>query len=326
MWLKCATTNLGTAATGPMTTAPKTAFVFAGGGSLGALQVGMLKALLAYGVRADVVVGSSVGAVNAAYFAGRPTPQGARDLDRLWRGLRSNDIFPINWRAVLRFAWRRDYLIDVRSLQQIVLKNLPYRHIEDAALPLGIVATDLLSGLPVVLQEGPAAEAILASCAIPAAFPPVRVGRRILADGGIASNTPVRAALAFGARRLIVLPTGHACAMATPPPGAIATALHSLMLLISGQLVRDLEALPSDVSFHVVPALCPLAVSPLDFSFSGHFIDTLEAQTTDWLQSGGLERSQIPDTMRLHDHHPDERGHLPRVHPQPHPRHEEPAA
>lgn len=281
----------------------KTAFVFAGGGSLGALQVGMLKALVARGVTADLVVGASVGAVNAAYYAGRPSVEGVAELEQLWRRMRSEDIFPLNWRALARFAWRRDYLVDARGLGNILDRNLPYAMIEDAAVPLGIVTTDFLSGLPVVLRDGPAAKAVLASCAIPAAFPPVRLGDRILADGGIASNTPVRAAVDLGATRLIVLPTGHACAMANPPPGAIASALHSLMLLISGQLVRDLEVLPDEIDFHVVPALCPLSVNPLDFSQTARFIDTLAAQTADWLEAGGLEQRRIPDTMRLH-HHP----------------------
>jgi NTE family protein len=289
------------------TTLKKTAFVFAGGGSLGALQVGMLKALVAHGVTADLVVGASVGAVNAAYFAGRPSAEGVADLERLWRGLRSHDIFPLSWRALARFAWRRDHVVDAGPLAMILEGNLPYAMIEDAALPLGIVTTDFLSGIPVVLRDGPVAKAVLASCAIPAAFPPVRLKDRVLADGGIASNTPVRAAVDLGANRLIVLPTGHACAMASPPPGAIASALHSLTLLISGQLVRDLEALPAEIDFHVVPALCPLAVNPLDFSQTARLIETVAAQTAEWLAAGGLEQRQIPDAMRLHQHPAHER-------------------
>jgi NTE family protein len=83
-----------------------TAFVFAGGGSLGAVQVGMLKALLAHGVEAHMVVGSSVGSINAAYFAFRPDLAGAFALEELWRTVRRNDIFPITLRTLFKFFLR----------------------------------------------------------------------------------------------------------------------------------------------------------------------------------------------------------------------------
>src|SRR5512145_3336756 len=79
---------------------PKTAFVFAGGGSFGAVQVGMLRALAAHGVAADMVVGSSVGAMNGAYFAGTPTAEGVARLEAIWRSLRRRDIFPVTPRAL----------------------------------------------------------------------------------------------------------------------------------------------------------------------------------------------------------------------------------
>ncbi|MFX9969593.1 patatin-like phospholipase family protein, partial [Acinetobacter baumannii] len=88
---------------------------------------------------------------------------------------------------------------------------------------------------------GPTSEAIVASTAIPGAFSPIRYKNYYLADGAISSNTPVRVAVAKGARRLIVLPTGHACANDAPPVGAVANALHALTLLIARQLVNELE-------------------------------------------------------------------------------------
>ena len=73
----------------------RTAFVFAGGGSFGAIQVGMVQALLEHGLTADFVVGSSVGAINGAYFAGDPTISGVFQLEKLWRGIRRKDIFSV---------------------------------------------------------------------------------------------------------------------------------------------------------------------------------------------------------------------------------------
>lgn len=283
----------------------RTAFVFAGGGSLGAVQVGMLKALTAHGVTADMVVGSSVGSINGAYYAGRPDSAGVAELERLWRGLSRNDIFPLSIGSLARFLWRRDFLISHDALKGLIERNLPYRTLGEAKVPIHIVTTDFLSGSTVVLSSGPAVSAIVASCAIPAAFAAVEHERRYLVDGGIASNTPVKVAVDKGATRLIVLPTGFACALRRPPPGAMASALHGLTLLIAGQLVTELETLEASIEFHVVPSLCPIGSSSYDFSNTASLIERAEAQTRDWLEAGGLQSREIPDTLRPHDHERD---------------------
>jgi NTE family protein len=190
---------------------PKTAFVFAGGGSFGAIQVGMLHALASHGITADMVFGSSVGALNGAYYAGRPTIEGVRQLEAIWRGLRREDVFPVTWRTLLGFLRRRDFLVTSDGLRKLIETHLPYRNLEDAKIPIHVVATDILSAETVVLSKGPACEAILASAAIPAAFAPVQIRDLFLADGAISSNTPVKVAVANGAQRLIILPTGYAC-------------------------------------------------------------------------------------------------------------------
>ena len=145
----------------------RTAFVFAGGGSFGAIHVGMLHALASRGITADMVVGSSVGALNGAYYAGNPTVQGIQRLEAIWRGLRRNDVFPLSWRTVVSFLYKRDFLVGSDALRQLVDGNLGYRSLEDAKLPVHIVATDILTGGTVVMSEGPAVEAIIASAAVP---------------------------------------------------------------------------------------------------------------------------------------------------------------
>src|SRR5262245_29008870 len=208
-----------------------TALVLAGGGSFGAVQVGMLKALSGTGFAADMIVGSSVGAINAAYFAGNATPGGAAELEAIWRGLRRQDVFPITWQTFLRFFQRRDFLVSSEGVRRLAEMHLPYRRLEEAKLPLHIVATDILSVAAVVLSEGSAADALVASTAIPAAFAPLLVGQRYLADGAITANAPVQVAVSLGATRLVVLPTGYGCALDAPPRGALASALHALTLL-----------------------------------------------------------------------------------------------
>ncbi len=280
----------------------KTAFVFAGGGSFGAIQVGMLQSLAAHGVAADMVVGSSVGALNGAFYAGDPTPAGVERLATIWRGLTRHDVFPITWKTMLGFLWRRDFLIPHSGVRKLVDDNIPFRNLEEAPLPVHIVATDIITGDAVVMSEGPTADAILASTSIPGAFSPIRYKDHYLADGAISSNTPVRVAVKMGAKRLIVLPTGHACANDDPPVGAVANALHALTLLIARQLVNELEGLGPDIEYYVVPPLCPLVGSPYDFSRTADHIDRAIQVTDAWLAQNGLEKREIPHELRPHDH------------------------
>jgi NTE family protein len=281
---------------------PKTAFVFAGGGSFGAIQVGMLQALAAHGIAADMVFGSSVGALNGAYYAGTPTIEGIRQLESIWRALRRQDVFPVTWRTLFSYVRRRDFLVGSEGLRQLIDTHLPYRNLEDAVIPIHVVATDILSGETVVLSKGSATQAILASTAIPAAFAPVQFERLYLADGAISSNTPVKVAVALGAQRLIILPTGYACARQSPPAGAMANALHALTLLIARQLISELESLDQKIDYFVLPPLCPLGGSPYDFSQTSQLIERAAESTDAWLAGGGLDRPRIHTQLGLHKH------------------------
>ena len=279
-----------------------TAFVLAGGGSLGAVQVGMVQALARRGISADMVVGSSVGALNGAFYASDPTPSGVDRLAEIWRGLRRHDVFPVTWRTLLGFLWRRDFLIPHDGIRKLIRDYIPYRNLEDAALPVHIVTTDIITGDSIVFSDGPASEAIVASTAIPGAFSPVHYRDHYLSDGAVSSNTPVRVAVKKGARRLIILPTGHACGNDAPPVGAVANALHALTLLIERQLVNELENLGPDIEYFVLPPLCPLVGSPYDFSRTAEHIDRARLSTEAWLAHDGLKQGEIPHQLRPHDH------------------------
>jgi NTE family protein len=196
---------------------PKTALVLAGGGMFGAVQVGMLKALSAAGVSVDLVVGSSVGAINGAFYAGAPTLDGVRRLETVWREVKRRDAFPMTWRTLAGFLLRRDFLISSDGIRNLARQHLPYENLEQSTIPMHVVATDVLSGGAVILSHGSAIEAIAASAAIPAAFAPVRIGKRLLIDGAVTCNTPVNVAVSLGAKRLIILPTGFACNLMEPP-------------------------------------------------------------------------------------------------------------
>lgn len=283
-------------------TAKRTAFVFAGGGSFGAIQVGMMQALAAHGVTADLVVGSSVGAMNGAYYAGAPTLEGVKKLAEIWRGLTRQDVFPVSLRSFASFLWRRDFLISHDGVRKLVEDHLPYKKLEQATVPIHIVTTDIVTGETVVLSEGSAAEAIVASTAIPGAFAPVEHNNRFLADGAISSNTPIRVAIDKGAERLIIMPTGFACAGQKPPVGAVATALHALTLLISRQMTVELQYLEPTIEYCVVPPLCPLVGSPYDFTRTDDHIERAIKSTEEWVADGGLEKGGIPGEMHPHQH------------------------
>ncbi|HYD76484.1 patatin-like phospholipase family protein [Ramlibacter sp.] len=286
----------------------KTAFVLAGGGSFGAIQVGMLRALVAHGVLPDLVVGASVGALNGIHFCCDPTPDGVARLEAIWCGLRRSDVFPMSTRSLIGLFRGAASLVDPAGLRALVERHLPHPLLDDCTIPLHVAATDLLSGSSVLISSGPAVDAVLASCAIPGAFPPVRLGGRYLIDGAIASNTPVMAALSLGCSRLVVLPTGFACALSAPPAGALASAFHALNLLVARQLVRDLEQLPGLVEVATVPPLCPLAVSPYDFSRAHELIERAAEGTQRWLENGGLSQQRIPGALRPHVDDPAEGG------------------
>lgn len=261
-----------------------TAVVLSGGGSLGAVQVGMLLALADRRVAPELLVGSSVGALNAAFLAGHPGSHGVDDLARIWLKLRRTDIFPTDVPRLLRAAaGRLSGLADPRPLRTLLGKNLPYLRLEDAPRRVAVVATDVLAGEEVVYGEGPAVDAVMASAALPAAFPPVRIGRRLLMDGGVVNNTPISVAHRLGADTIYVLPTGYACALSEPPRSALGMALHAVTLAIQQRLIGDVIALQNSIDLRVAPPLCPLTISPIDFRHTASLIDRARSATGSWL-------------------------------------------
>lgn len=280
-----------------------TAIVLSGGGSLGAVQVGMLQALSRDGIAPDMVVGASVGSLNGAAFAEDPTPAGVDRLAELWRGLRQKDVFPLTVFAGLSAVLlRRDHLIEPRGLRALVRRSLRIQRIEQARLPLHIVATDVLSGDDVVLSSGDIETALMASTAIPVVFPIVEVDDSYLVDAGVGNNTPIASAIALGAQRILVLPTGMTCTMQEPPRDMAALALHIMTVQNMRQLDRDVGRFATQARITIVPPLCPIGVSVFDFSQTASLIERAASETRDWLRQGGLEQAR-PLPVPLAHHH-----------------------
>lgn len=281
----------------------KTAFVFAGGGSLGAIEAGMLRELVAWGVKPDLVIGASAGAINGAYYACNPHVAGTNQLETLWRGLRRAEVMPWSWRSLFgMLRGQRAHLVDSAALQRLLSRHFGDMAMERAEVPLYVVATDMATGAEVVLSSGSLVQSVLASAAIPGVFPPVSLGGRQLIDGGVANNTPVSTAIRLGATRVVVLPAGFACARRREPRGPIDHAFNALSLLVARQLVQDLERWADHAHISVVPPLCPLDVSPYDYTQCGTLIDRAAAATRAWLNADGLNSRHIPGALSPHSH------------------------
>lgn len=263
----------------------------------------MLRALVEHGVRPDLVVGSSVGAINAAFFAARPDLEGVHRLAEIWKSIRRDDVFRVSALGGLTgLLSGRGHLADPVPLRKLIERWIPYHRLEDTRIPCMIVATELMGGDEARLSSGPVVEALLASTALPAIFPPVSLGGRLLLDGMVASHTPIFAAISAGATRIVVLPTGNACALSRPPKGALALALHALNLIIARQIAADAERYADRARLIVVPPLCPLAVASHDFSQTDALMKRAETATRAWLAADGLERRTAIETLRTHHH------------------------
>jgi NTE family protein len=281
-----------------------TAFVLSGGGSLGAVQVGMLQALAERRVAPDLLVGTSAGALNAVFVAAHGTAPAALDLlARTWKELRRDDVFPVRApQMLLALAGARDALCTGHGIERLVRRYIGFARLEDAPIPVHLVATDLLSGEEVLLSEGDAVSAVLASSAIPAVLPPVRRDGRTLVDGGLADNAAISQAVALGADRIYVLPTGYACALPSPPTRPLAVAVQALSLLVQQRLITDVARYSDRVDLVVLPPLCPLRISAIDFRHAAHLCRRAHACAADWLDSGAAYRPRPERILGMHDH------------------------
>ena len=209
------------------------AFVLSGGGNLGAIQVGMMYALVEKGLRPGMIVGTSVGAINGAFLASRSDLPGIAEIARLWASLRRKDVLGIDLGTLVGGLRRSPrHLFDASSIRRILESFLTFNRLEDAPIPLTVVATALGTGEAVILNSGDATNALLASSAVPRLLPPVEIDGRLLVDGAAAADVPLQQAVALGASELYVLPTapaqvaalvrqGAACDRGEGAPGAI---------------------------------------------------------------------------------------------------------
>lgn len=281
-----------------------TALVLSGGANLGAMQVGMLRALAEREVEPDFLVGTSVGALNGAFIADRGLrPDVVDELDTIWRGLHGWQLFrPSPKHVALALLGQKSALFSDQGIRHLTEKYLDFDRIEDTAIPLTVVATDLVTGNEVDISAGPASDAIVASAAIPGLIPPIDWDGRLLIDGGIADNTAISNAVEGGADTIYVLPCGYPCALAEPPKSIPAILLHTMTLLIHKRLLRDIREYTDAADLIVLPPPCPLTVGPMDFSRADELIERGYRAAATFLDVDGGRREFPADHIAVHAH------------------------
>ncbi|CAA9498428.1 MAG: Serine protease [uncultured Solirubrobacteraceae bacterium] len=230
------------------------AFVLGGGGHLGAHEVGMLRALLERGIAPDLVLGTSIGAINGAAVAADPTPRAAERLADVWTRIESSDAFGGGVLGRIGTLMRtRTHLHDNDGLRRLLGETLEAERIEDLRVPFQCVAASIESASERWFSRGPLVEAILASSAVPGLLPPVLIDGEHHVDGGIVNSIPVGRAVALGARTIYVLHVGRLDRPLAVPRWPWEVGLVAFEIARRHRFVGDLAALPPDIDVHVMP-------------------------------------------------------------------------
>lgn len=281
------------------------AFVFSGGANHGALQVGQLQALAAAGITPDMVVAVSAGAFNGVMLAQHrgDVRVAAAELDRVWRGLTRQHIFP---GGLHEQAWR---IVTGRSvfpssgLRKLLADELLVSEFAELDVPLGVLATEVLHGKPRLFTEGRLDQAVLASSAIPGLLPDVTIRGTTYWDGGINSNVPLRAAMKQGAASLVVLDVHGGCPLDEVPKGVPFVVSSAQSLAIRQRVLVEAPVVAEEVPMLYLPRPCFREKKALDFETPLGLIGTTFEVCRDFLATSPIPTVDSP-TGGPHTHEP----------------------
>ncbi|MCZ2860556.1 patatin-like phospholipase family protein [Blastococcus sp. VKM Ac-2987] len=232
-----------------------TAFVLGGGGVLGAAEVGMLHALFERGIRPDLVVGTSVGAINGALVAADPTPGGVERLRGVWAELTSRGVFAGSMLSRVGTLVRTRTHVHAREpLRDLLTEHLPVHTFGELQVPFQCVAASIERAAEHWFTDGGLVDAVLASCAVPGLLPPVELDGEHYLDGGLVHSIPVGRAVALGAGTIYVLHVGRIDRPLRPPTRPWEVALVAFEIARRHRFAADLAALPDGVTVHVLPS------------------------------------------------------------------------
>jgi NTE family protein len=231
---------------------PDVAFVLGGGGVLGAAEVGMLRALMEHEIRPDVVLGTSIGAVNGALIAARPETSTIDRMQQVWENM-SSEVFGSMRSRLRTMARSGTHLHSNRPLRRLLAEELGDQRIEDLTVPFQCVAASIERAAEHWFTEGPLLEAILASSAVPGMFPPAFVAGEHYIDGGLVHSIPVGRAVALGAQTVFVLQVGRVDQPLEPPRRPWEVAAVAFEVARRHRYAADMASIPDSVDVHVLP-------------------------------------------------------------------------
>ncbi len=231
-----------------------TAFVLGGGGVLGAVEVGMLQALLEADLRPDLVLGTSVGAINGSMVACDPTTAVVDRLVEVWRSSSADDLYADGLARQVRRAVRTGtHLYSSAPLRERLVAELGEVTFEDLPVTFQCVASSIERAAETWFDSGRVVDAVLASAAVPGLFPPAAVAGEHFLDGGIVNSIPVGRAVELGADRVFVLQVGRVDRPLAVPRRPWEVARVSFEIARRHRFHRELAALPAGVEAHVLP-------------------------------------------------------------------------
>ena len=289
----------------------RTAFVLSGGGNLGALQVGMLRALIERRIEPDLVLGCSVGALNGAAIASDPSLAMVGRLQDLWRTIGEKDVMPAGLLpSTLQLARKGVAIHDNANLRQVIEGLLVPRRFEDLQVPFQCVAAALAEGTETWFDEGPIVEPILASSAIPAVYPPVEIDGIKYLDGAIVNDVPVSRAVQLEADRIFVLHVGSWDRPRPEPKRPIDMAMYAYWLARRSRFQRDLAGIPANIEVLVLPPGGTPLIRYNDFGHSDEMIATAYQATSAFLDAQDGDRNDLAAAVPVV--RPEDRpGHVP---------------
>ena len=247
--------------------APRTAFVLGGGGLLGSGEVGMLRALLEAGVRPDLVVGTSVGAINGAAVAADPSVAAVDTLAEVWQRLADSDVYSGGaFSRARHLARTRTHVHPNEPLRDLLEEQLGEARIEELAVPYQCVAASIERAAEHWFTTGPVIDAVLASSAVPGVLPPVRIDDEHFLDGGLVNSIPVGRAVSLGARRVYVLQVGRIDRPLKAPTKPWQVASVAFEIARRHRFAREMSEVPPDVEVHLLPTGAEEAPRPADLS------------------------------------------------------------
>lgn len=238
-----------------MPSEPLTAFVLGGGGVLGAAEIGMLQALLERQIVPDLIVGSSVGALNGAFLAAEPSVETVGRMAEMWNGLSDRGVFGESLVGQLTTLMRHGtHLHANQRLRRLLDDGLGPVGFEDLAVRFECVAACIERATAHWFSSGPVTDAVLASCAVPGLLPPVEIGGEHFLDGGLVRSVPVGRAVELGAQRIFVLHVGRLEQPLRAPTRPWEVALVAFEIVRRHRFEEDVAHLPEGVEVRMLPS------------------------------------------------------------------------